>query len=45
MGASNTLMRYDVSPDRKRFLLVDVANGEGSAPVTVILNWETGLKK
>lgn len=44
-GASNVLMRYDVSRDGKKFLMVDVANNEGSAPVTVVLNWEAGLKK
>jgi hypothetical protein len=37
--------QYDVTRDGKRFLMVKVPVGEPSSPVTVVLNWETGLKK
>jgi hypothetical protein len=34
----------DVSPDGKRFL-VDVASQESSAPLNLVLNWTSELKK
>jgi Tol biopolymer transport system component len=37
--------RYDVTRDGKKFLMVNALVGEPSSPVTVVLNWETGLKK
>jgi hypothetical protein len=45
MVATTTLFAYDVTPDGKRFLLVVPATGTISAPATVVLNWEAGLKK
>jgi hypothetical protein len=42
---TNTQHRYDVTWDGKKFLMVNVLVGEPSSPVTVVLNWETGLKK
>lgn len=42
---TNTIFRYDVTRDGKRFLLVAPAAGLASAPATVVLNWETGLKR
>jgi eukaryotic-like serine/threonine-protein kinase len=42
-GASTENRYWDVNPDGKRFL-INVAGG-GSAPVTVVLNWQAGLKK
>jgi hypothetical protein len=38
------LYRYDVTRDGNKFLMVTVLV-EPSSPVTVVLNWETGLKK
>jgi WD40 repeat protein len=45
VGATNVEFRYDVTRDGKRFLMVDALVGDPSSPVTVVLNWETGLKK
>jgi len=36
---------WDVAPDGKRFLLVASPNGGRTAPFTVVLNWQAGLKK
>jgi Tol biopolymer transport system component len=44
-GATNVQFRYDVTSDGKKFLMVNVATGEPSSPVTVVLNWEAGLNK
>ena len=44
-NATNTQYRYDVTRDGKKFLMVNGLVGEPSSPVTVVLNWETGLKK
>jgi Tol biopolymer transport system component len=43
--AANTQHRYDATRDGKKFLMVNVLVGGPSSPVTVVLNWETGLKK
>ena len=40
---TNTLYRYDVARDGKRFLLIVPSAGVASAPATVVLNWEAGL--
>ena len=37
--------RYDATRDGKKFLMVNGLVGEPSSPVTVVVNWETGLKK
>ena len=44
--AAYTPRSYDVSPDGKRFLIIEsTATDEGSTPsITVVLNWATGLK-
>jgi hypothetical protein len=44
-NATNTQYRYDLTRDGKKFLVVRALVGEPSPPVTVVLNWETGLKK
>jgi len=36
---------YDVSPDGQRFLINTAPEQGASAPITVVLNWSTGLKK
>jgi hypothetical protein len=43
--AANTMSRYDVTRDGKKFLMVNALVGEPSSPMTVVVNWETGLKK
>jgi hypothetical protein len=43
-AGSNTLYRYDVARDGRRFLMIVPAAGV-SAPATVVLNWEAGLKR
>ena len=42
---SITLYRWDVTRDGKRFLMMTPATGVASAPATVVLNWQAGLKK
>jgi hypothetical protein len=38
--------RYRVTPDGQRFLINTLPQGQGSsAPITVVLNWSTVLKK
>jgi eukaryotic-like serine/threonine-protein kinase len=37
---------YDVTPDGKRFLVITTPQAEpASSPITVVLNWQAGLKK
>jgi hypothetical protein len=36
---------YAVSSDGQRFLVAASAGGDKSAPMTVVLNWQAGLKK
>jgi hypothetical protein len=43
-NASSSQYRYDATRDGKKFLMVNGLVGEPSS-VTVVLNWETGLKK
>jgi hypothetical protein len=41
----NTLQyQYDVTRDGKRFIVVAPATGAVSAPVTVVQNWQGGLR-
>jgi Tol biopolymer transport system component len=44
-GAHNRNNAYDISPDGKRFLATMPMGQSLSAPITVVLNWEAGLKK
>jgi Tol biopolymer transport system component len=37
--------RWDVAPDGKRFLFNSPLDDSTTAPITVVLNWEEGLKK
>ena len=36
---------YAVSNDGQRFLIPSVAGGGTGPPITVVLNWQAGLKK
>jgi hypothetical protein len=37
---------YDVAADGQRFLLLEPPEAQGGgAPLTVVLNWQAGLKK
>ncbi|SPF45128.1 Serine/threonine protein kinase [Candidatus Sulfopaludibacter sp. SbA4] len=45
LAAGTTLFRYDVTRDGKRFLMVVPAPGTTSAPATVVLNWQSGLRR
>jgi hypothetical protein len=36
---------YDVSADGQRFLINAAPEQTAAAPITVVLNWTTGLKK
>jgi hypothetical protein len=42
---SSTRFRWALARDGKRFLLVSQVMGGVSEPVTVVLNWQAGLKK
>ncbi len=42
---SNSRFRWSLTRDGKRFLLVSLATGVASEPTTVVLNWQSGLKK
>ncbi len=46
-GNSLAFTAYDVTPDGKRFLIntEDPAEEAAPAPITVVLNWQAGLKK
>ena len=37
--------RYDVSADGQRFLINAPVENAGSAPITVVVNWDAGLEK
>jgi hypothetical protein len=37
---------YDISPDGQRILTLSPVTGErGTAPLTVLVNWDAGLKR
>ena len=36
---------YDVSADGQRFLINATPEDTGVAPITIVTNWQTGLKK
>jgi Tol biopolymer transport system component len=40
-----TSARFDVSPDSKRFLVVNTGGDPAAASMTVMLNWQAGLRK
>ena len=41
-GATTNQTRWDVSPDGQRFLF-NTVSGDAAAPLTVVLNWQSGL--
>jgi hypothetical protein len=43
-GAPNVAWRWDISPDGKRFLMNATLDDAATAPVTVVLNWQSGMK-
>jgi hypothetical protein len=45
-GSTQFVFRYDVAPDGQRFLVNTEGQAEAVAePITVVLNWQVGLKK
>ena len=45
-STNNLLFEYDVTADGKRFLINTTgASGAASPPLTVVMNWQAGLKK
>jgi hypothetical protein len=36
---------YDVSRNGRRFLMLNPGEQEASAPMTLVANWSTGVKK
>ena len=36
---------YDVTPDGQQFLMEETAGAQASIPLTVVMNWQVGLKK
>jgi Tol biopolymer transport system component len=45
LGGNQPLFQYDVSRDGKRFLMIAPVEGALTEPATVVLNWESLLKK
>jgi Tol biopolymer transport system component len=45
LAGSSTKFRWSLTRDGKRFLLVSLATGVASEPATVVLYWQTALKK
>lgn len=42
----NVTSPYDVSSDGQRFLVLELTGGnQAPAPLTVVLNWQAGLKR
>ena len=41
-ATTNYVFRYDVAADGKRFLILAEPEGQ---PITVVLNWASGLRK
>jgi hypothetical protein len=39
------LPTWDISPDGQRFLISAPTSAGDNSPVTVVLNWQAGLKK
>jgi hypothetical protein len=47
-GGANAITRYDVTADGKKFLINSIPTETAAAPsspITVVLNWQAGLKK
>ena len=47
-GGANNVTRYDVTADGKKFLINSLPTETAAAPsspITVVLNWQAGLKK
>jgi hypothetical protein len=36
---------FDVSPDGRRFIIVTTMPQKSRSPITVVVNWDAGLKK
>ena len=51
LAPNNVQFEYDVTADGRRFLLDTIASSNGAggsvsgAPLTVVVNWDAGLKK
>ena len=43
-GAAGSAWRWDVSPDGQRFLINTALEEVTASPVTIVLNWQSGLK-
>lgn len=44
MHPESFLPSYDVTPDGQRILVVSSRGQKLPSPITVVVNWETGLK-
>ena len=44
-GRSNTHYDYDVTRDGQRFLFIHPTEDTAIEPLTLLINWQTGLKK
>jgi len=43
--AESFLPSYDVSPDGRRFVMVTSTPQKLPSPITVVINWDAGLRK
>jgi eukaryotic-like serine/threonine-protein kinase len=44
-GGAGSAWRWDISPDGQRFLINTALEEAAATPVTIVLNWQTALKK
>ena len=43
--AESFLPSFDVSPDGRRFIIVSAMPQKSPSPITVVVNWDAGLRK
>jgi eukaryotic-like serine/threonine-protein kinase len=44
-GVTTNVHRWDVAPDGQRFLLAVATKSVTTAPITIVVNWQVGLRK
>jgi eukaryotic-like serine/threonine-protein kinase len=45
LGVNNLLRAWEVTPDGQKFLISTSQGATNSSPMTVVINWQAGLKK
>ena len=44
-SSSNIIWDYDVTRDGQQFIVAEPVTGGETRPLTVLLNWQTGMKQ